>query len=131
MDVVCIGGDGWDGIEEDYMDVAEGHYFANHYAKSDEAPVVQNFIKAYEAKIGKTPNALAALSYDAVKIMAAAMKTAGSTESQAVIDALGKTDFDGVTGHVTFNEDGDPNKSISIIQIKDGDLTLVTKVANK
>jgi branched-chain amino acid transport system substrate-binding protein len=131
LDVVCIGGDGWDGIEIDYADVAEGHYFVNHYSKTDPADIVQNFITAYEAKWNKTPNALAALGYDATKIMAEAIKNAGSTDAAAIVEKLAATDMDGVAGHVTFNEDGDPNKSISIIQVISGEHVLAGKVEAK
>lgn len=129
LDVVCVGVDGWDGIEEDYADVAEGHYFVNHYAKTDEAEIVQNFITAYETKWDATPNALAALGYDAAYIMATALEKAGSEEAEAIIAALAETDSEGVTGHITFDENGDPQKSISVIQIVDGAHVLAAKVS--
>lgn len=131
MDVVAIGGDGWDGIEGDYAAVAEGHYFANHYAKTDEAAVVQDFIKAYEEKFGSSPNALAALAYDSTFIMKSAIEAAGSTDSAAIIKALAATDLSGVTGNVTFDKNGDPIKSISIIQILNGEHVLAAKVLGK
>ena len=129
LTMIPIGGDGWDGIEGDYADVAEGAYFANHYAKTDEAEIVQNFIKAYEAEYGSTPNALAALGYDSTYIMAEAIQRAGSTEHQAIIDELNKTDRDSVAGHVKFDENGDPIKSISMIQIVNGEHVLAAKVS--
>lgn len=128
IEVIAMGGDGWDGIEYDYADVAEGHYFVNHYAKTDPAEIVQSFITAYEAKWSKSPNALAALGYDSTKIMADAIKRAGTTESAAVVAALAATDMDGVAGHVTFDENGDPNKSITIIQVIDGEHVVAGKV---
>ena len=57
LDIPFIGGDGWDGIEQDYADVAEGSYFGNHYAKSDPAQGVQDFVSNYEAAYGESPNA--------------------------------------------------------------------------
>ncbi len=128
IDVVCIGGDGWDGIELDYAEVAEGHFFVNHYAKTDPNPMVQNFIAAYEARWNKTPNALAALGYDATFIMVKAIEAAGSTDYAAVVEALAKTDTEAVTGHITFDENGDPQKSISVIQVVNGDHVLVDLV---
>lgn len=128
LTMIPIGGDGWDGIEADYADVAEGAYFANHYAKTDEAEIVQNFIAAYEAEYGSSPNALAALGYDSTYIMAEAIGRANSTDHQAIIDELNKTDRDSVTGHVAFDANGDPIKSISMIQIVGGEHKLVAKV---
>jgi branched-chain amino acid transport system substrate-binding protein len=131
LDVVCIGGDGWDGIEADYAAVVEGHYFVNHYAKTDEAEIVQNFISAYETKWDASPNALAALGYDATYMMADALTEAGSTEADAIIAALSGIEADGVTGHITFDENGDPNKSISVIQVVDGQHVLKAKVSGE
>lgn len=129
LDVACIGGDGWDGIEADYADVAEGHYFVNHYAKTDESAVVQDFISAYESKYSSSPNALAALAYDSTHIMSRAIKAAGSTDADAIISALAKTNVDGVTGHITFDENGDPKKSLTVIQIVDGKHKVAAKVS--
>ena len=127
-DVACLGGDGWDGIIDDYAVEAEGFYFANHYATDDESAIVQDFIAAYEAEFGETPNALGALAYDAVYIMAAAIDAADSLESEAIVTALAGSDREGVTGHVTFDDNGDPQKSVSMIQVVDGAYTLFDKV---
>ncbi len=127
-DIPCLGGDGWDGIINDYAVESEGFFFANHYATDDESAVVQDFIAAYEAEYGETPNALGALAYDAVYIMAAAIDAADSTDSDAIIAALAQTDKEGVTGHVTFDENGDPQKSVSMIQVVDGAYKLYGKV---
>jgi len=131
LDMPVIGPDGYDGIEEDYADVAEGVYFTNHFAKTDEAEIVQNFISNYEAKWDRSPTALAALGYDAAYIMAEAIERAGSTDGEAIVNALNETEIDGVTGHIVFDENGDPQKSISIIQLIDGELTLADKVSSK
>jgi branched-chain amino acid transport system substrate-binding protein len=131
LDMPVIGPDGYDGIEEDYADVAEGVYFTNHFAKTDEAEIVQNFISNYEAKWDRSPTALAALGYDAAYIMAEAIERAGSTDGEAIVNALNETEIDGVTGHIVFDENGDPQKSISIIQLIDGELTLADKVSAK
>jgi len=129
LDVVAMGADGWDGIEGDYADVAEGHYFTNHFAKTDESEIVQNFLSNYNEKWGSDPTALSALGYDAVYMMAKAIENAGSTDSQAIVDALAAIEIDGVTGNIVFDENGDPLKSISIIQVIDGKHVLADKVS--
>jgi len=127
--VPFVGGDGWDGIEADYADVAEGFYFANHYAKTDEATVVQDFVTNYEAEFGEAPNALAALAYDAVYAMAAAMEEAGSTDSADVVAALQTLDYqNAVTGSISFDANGDPIKAVTIIKVVDGEHVVETKV---
>lgn len=129
LEMPFIGGDGWDGIEADYAAVAEGNYFANHYAKTDEAAVVQDFVANYTAEYGEAPNALAALAYDAVYAMAAAMEDAGSTDYEAVVAALSALDYqNAVTGSIKFDSNGDPIKSITIIKVVDGVHVVETKV---
>lgn len=128
IDAVLLGGDGWDGVEADYADVVEGYYFASHYAKTDSAEIVQNFISAYETKWDKTPNSFGALAYDAANIMFETIKKAGSTDGKAIVDALEAIEFEGVTGHVTFDENGDPYKSISMIKMENGQHVLTAKV---
>ena len=88
---------------------------------------MQSFIAAYEAKYESTPNMFAAQAYDAAAILFAALEqvdeslTVGSDEyKEAVIAALNATDMECVTGHVTYDELNNPEKSAAIIQIKDG-----------
>lgn len=120
VEATLIGADGWDGVLGVSPESVEGAYFANHYAKDDPDEVVQAFIADYTAKYDEAPNALAALGYDAAYIMFQAIESAGSVDKAAIIDAMAATEIDGVTGHIVFDEDGNPEKSISIITIKDG-----------
>jgi len=123
------GVDGTDGVLEiDGADVSvfDGIYFSNHYTTDDPSEVVQNFIADYQEAYGQTPNALAALGYDAAMILFDAIKRAGVYEPsaenwQAIIDALYQTDMQCVTGHITYDEgNGTPNKSTKVITIEDG-----------
>ncbi|MDI9497890.1 MAG: ABC transporter substrate-binding protein [Bacillota bacterium] len=132
LNVPLLGGDGWDGIltqtAEDNPKEADGNYFTNHYATSDESPIVQDFLKAFEAKYNEVPISFSALGYDAAHILAAAIERAGSTDKDAIVAALNQTDYEGVTGHITFDENGDPLKPISIIEVVDGAYKLITKI---
>lgn len=130
LNIPIIGGDGWDGVEEDYSDVAEGHYFGNHYAKSDPDQKVQDFVNNYTDKFGESPNALAALAYDAVYAMVAAFEAAGETDSVEVVAALQSLELDGlVTGDLMFDNNGDPVKAVTMIQLVDGQHVVVEKVS--
>ena len=48
----------------------ENCYFSNHYSKDDKSERTQTFVKAYMSEYGKPPSGLAALGYDAMKIIA-------------------------------------------------------------
>lgn len=126
-----LGVDGTDGvlaIEGTDVSVFDGMYFANHYSADSDSPVTQAFIKEYTDKYGATPNALAALGYDGAMIVCDALervnndgvKIDGESSYEAIIEALRATEVDGVTGHITFDENNNPIKTLSIIQIKDG-----------
>lgn len=129
IESILLGGDGWDGIQDEYAVEAEGYFFGSHYSTTDEDPIVQDFIKAYKAEFEETPNALGALAYDATNVLANAFKVAGSTDADEIVAALKVTDQDAVCGHITFDKNGDTIKAISIITIKDGNLELETKVS--
>ncbi len=127
-----LGADGWDGVldvvDASNMSAVEGSYFCNHYATDDQSEVVQNFLQSYEKKYNETPKSFSALGYDTAKILAAAIEKAGSTEWSAIVEALKGTDYNGVTGHITFDADGNPIKDVSIITIADGKYTLDSKL---
>ncbi len=129
-DTILLGGDGWDGmhtIAED-TSVVENSYFCSHFSLEDPDPVVQDFVNAYKTKYGENPTAFSALGYDAANIMMNAIETAGNTDSKDIIKAIQNTEYQGVTGNIKFDENGDPIKGVSIIQIQDGQYKLFDKI---
>lgn len=128
LDATFIGGDGWDGVIGKIDDeIIQDSYFSNHYATDDESEVVQGFIKNYEEEYGEKPNAFAALGYDAVTTMLEAIKEAGSTDKEAVIEALSNIELDLVSGKTKFDEVGNPIKEVTIIKIDGGENKLEIK----
>lgn len=117
-----VGGDGWD--SPDLVKIGgtavENGYFTNHFSKDDPRPIVQEFVKKYQAKFGKVPDALAALAYDAMVIMLDAIKRAGSTDPEKIKKALTETNINVVSGLITFDKNRNPVKSAVIIAIKNG-----------
>jgi len=114
-----LGGDGWDSADLYKVggDAIDGGYFSNHYSADDTSPMVVEFRKQYEAKYNGTPDALAALAYDAAKIMFAAIEKAGSTDGAKIKDALKATDADFVSGHVSFDENRNPIKGAVVMKV--------------
>ena len=53
---------------------------------------------------------------------------AGSLDKEAVIAAMKEAEIDGVTGHITFDENGDPIKSVAITTFENGEAKLDTKI---
>jgi branched-chain amino acid transport system substrate-binding protein len=127
-----IGGDGWDSPELVQVggDAVEGCYFSNHFSNQSTDPQVVAFVQNYRKKYGEDPDAMAALSYDSVNLLADAMKRAGTTDPAKVTAALAATkDFSGVTGKITFDEHRNPIKPAVILQVKGGKFNYVESVA--
>ncbi len=122
-----LGGDGWDSDELDFATM-EGGYFTNHYSPEDTRPIVVQWVKDYQAKYGAVPDALATLSYDATKILLAAIAKANSNDPVAIRDAVKSISASVVSGDITFDENGNPIKSAAILQIKDGKQKFITSV---
>lgn len=122
-----MGGDGWDSAKllEIGGAAMEGNYYCNHYSTQDTREIVQNFVKKFREKYNEVPDAIAALSYDATRILIEAIKRAGTTDGPKLRDAMAATkDFDGVTGTITINNERNATKSAVILTIKDGKLDL-------
>ncbi len=128
-----LGADGTDGVLSiegaDYA-VFEGMYFPNHYAADDPTEIVVNFRKNFEELYGGAPNAFAALGYDSAKIMYenAGIELGANEESYAAtIEQLKATDLVGLTGQITFDENNNPIKEVSIIKIENGQYNFFMK----
>ena len=123
MDIPFIGSDGWDGVLGTVTDVTtvEGAVFLSPFLASD--PAVADFVEAYEAAYNATPDQFAADGYDTVYVIKAAMEQAGSIESADLIAAMTEIQVDGVTGSVTFDATGEPNKAAKFVKIVDGEYT--------
>ena len=107
-------------------------YYAGHFTPNSEDPKVQDFLKAYEEKFGVEADSFAALAYDAANLVLAAVETAGTTDSKAVTEAIAKTtDFEGVTGTFSLDENHNPVKSTFVIELQDGEEAGNTVVSPK
>lgn len=126
-----LGGDGWDGVLKEFAENAEGAYYASHFSNKDTEKRVKEFVDAYQAKYDELPSSFAALGYDAMYMMEQAIKEAGEADGQKIQEKLAAIDYNGVTGHLRFDENGDPSsKTVTIIKVVDGQATIEAKVAN-
>jgi branched-chain amino acid transport system substrate-binding protein len=118
-----LGGDGWDAPELWDLggDALNGSYISNHYSAEDPSPAIQQFVREYKMRYGNlTPDAHAALAYDAMRVLAAAIERAGSTDGPKLRDALAQTrNFAGVTGLITINEERNAIKPAVVLKLQD------------
>jgi branched-chain amino acid transport system substrate-binding protein len=136
-----LGADAWGG--GDLMglcgDDCKGYYFSTHYAAKVAKGATKAFIDEYNAAYGKTPDDVAALTWDSIGLMVQAIKDTGGlsgdikADRTKVKDALAKVkDFPGITGGMTFTSEGDPNKCAVIVQInQDGEFAFHKSVCPK
>jgi branched-chain amino acid transport system substrate-binding protein len=128
-----IGGDGWDSPDLDAV-AAAGGFFTNHYSPTEAREAVQVFVKNYGAKYKddkgnpKTPDALAALGYDATNIMLASIAKVGADDPEKVKDTIASGTFDAVSGKITFDAFHTPIKPVTVIAVKDGKAQFYSQV---
>jgi len=124
INVPFLGSDAWSTEELIKMcgGECEGFYFCNHYSPDTKNPATRKFIETYTARYGKTPDDVAALTYDAFGLLREAVVKSGRLDRQAVRDSLARiTEYKGVTGEMRFLPGSrDPIKGGVIMQIKNG-----------
>ena len=98
--------------------VVEGSVFVNHYSPDDAN--VKAWAAKYTETYGMDPNAFSVLAYDSMNILLEAITAAGTTDSAAVVAAMQATSYDGLLGHLEFDENGDPIKDVAYVTIQDG-----------
>jgi branched-chain amino acid transport system substrate-binding protein len=130
--VPLMGGDGWDSpmLTQIGGTALEGNFFTNHFSTEDQSPIIQDFIREFNRRFNRDPDGMAALGYDAAKVLLDAMVRSGSTEPAKVRDALATTkDFQGVTGKITIDENRNANKSVVVLTIKENGFHYVETIA--
>jgi len=127
-----LGGDGWDAPQLWELGGASlnGNYISNHYSVDDPSPAIKKFVADYKGRYNMLPDALAALGYDSMKVLADAIKRAGTTENVKLRDAIGQTkNFPGVTGQITIDQDRNAVKPAVVLKLQDLKFVYETTIA--
>jgi branched-chain amino acid transport system substrate-binding protein len=96
-------------------------YAAVPYASTIEGEANRKFVESYAKAYRKQPGKYGAAGYNAVNIVAQAIGRAGSTESEAIREALAKTDYEAPNGHYRFTPKGQAyGFSAVLVQIRGG-----------
>lgn len=126
-----LGGDGWDSskLGEIAGSSIEGCFYSNHYSHEDPNPRVQDFIRKYKERHSQIPDGLAALGYDAARILFESMKRTEALDGKSLAAELAKTnEFDGVTGKISIDAERNAVKPAVILEMKDGKPKFVTTI---
>ena len=123
-----VGSDSWGSAETVTLCGSEcyGLTFSTHYAAAGAQGATKEFIDRYQQKHGYVPDDVAALTWDAIRLAQQAIESIGTltgdiaADRKAVRDKLAAVkDFEGITGNMTFTEEGDPIKCAVIVRISD------------
>ena len=123
-----VGSDSWGSAETVKLCGKDcyGLFFSTHYAAAGATGATKAFIDRYNKAHGYVPDDVGALTWDSLLIVQQAIQNCGKItgtigkDRQCVRDALAKIkEFDGITGKMTFTEEGDPIKCAVIVKISD------------
>lgn len=123
-----VGSDSWGSAETVTLCGKDcyGLFFSTHYAAAGAQGATKEFIERYEKKYGYTPDDVAALTWDSLRLVQTAIENSGKitgkikNDRKAVRDALAQIkNYKGITGDMTFTEEGDPIKCAVIVRISD------------
>lgn len=130
IDMPIVGSDSWGDPQllELCGDGCNGYYFSTHYVASGATGATKDFIDKFEARHGEIPSDVGALTWDSMRIVEQALMNCGQitgdleADRQCIRDGMAEIeDFDGITGNMTFDEQGDPIKCAVIVKIENGE----------
>jgi branched-chain amino acid transport system substrate-binding protein len=120
---VLLGADGWNDPQLFQLggDALDGAYITSHYSADDPTQTVRDFTSAYKKRYGSAPDQTAARAYDAMNVLADALKRAGTSDAAKLRDAIAQTSkFSGVTGTITINAERNASKPTVIFKLQGG-----------
>ncbi|MFZ6029310.1 MAG: ABC transporter substrate-binding protein [Chloroflexota bacterium] len=98
--------------------LANGIHVVSYFHPEDDRPQIQQFVQAFEECYGTRPDVWAAQVCNAIELLAYAIETAGTLNSQKVAALLrGAMDWPGVTGPHTFDAKGDVTSKPVILTV--------------
>ncbi len=122
------GGDAWDAVDPT-LPVLDGAIYSTHWFAEVETPTSKAFVNAYQKAYGELPNPTAALSYDALMLIVAAIRAKNAVSTEAIAGGLQSlSGYDGVTGVISYAQGGDPIKNVVIMRIENQKRVFVTTI---
>jgi branched-chain amino acid transport system substrate-binding protein len=116
-----------------------GQFFSTHYAAAGATGATKEFIDKYNAKYGYVPDDVAALTWDAVMMVSQAIQNSGKVDGNVKTmrtlirdNLVAMKNFEGITGSMHFDEQGDPVKCAVVVEIDvNSQFTFVESVCPK
>ena len=129
LTIPIIGNDGWS--DPQLLELCgtdcDGTFYGAHYIAAGATGATKEFIDAFQARTGEIPSDVGALTWDAMRLAAQAIQNCGDLTGELDVNRecvrVGLTairDFEGITGRMSFDDEGDPIKCMVIATIEDG-----------
>lgn len=137
LDIPIMGSDSWSDPQtlELCGEDCEGTFFSAHYVPAGATGATKEFIDAYEEQYGEIPGDVAALTWDAMQIVVEGIINCGEitgdveTDRECIRDGMAAIDsLEGITGTMSFDDEGDPVKCAVIARISDGEFVFHKEV---
>jgi branched-chain amino acid transport system substrate-binding protein len=120
-----LSGDGWSGVTADVA-ASEGVYVAVPFVGNEPGEAVARFVAAFQARYHEAPADDGALAYDAVYVLAGAIRSRGASRNAIRAALAGLTTdraYQGVTGPIAFDAAGDrAGRSFVVTRVHRGEL---------
>jgi len=128
INTTFLGGSAWDdrarflGVLEGSA-VLDGSYYPTNFSVATQDADVQEFVQGYMELYDSPPDGIAASGYDAMRLLAQAIETAGSLDQAAVRNAFAEIkDYKGATSISHYDANRHPVKSLAIQTIQNGEV---------
>ncbi|MEX1018388.1 MAG: ABC transporter substrate-binding protein [Litorilinea sp.] len=137
ISIPLVGSDSWGDPQllELCGSACDGYFFSTHYVASGATGATAEFIDKFSERHGEIPSDVGALTWDSMSLVVAALENCGTItgdlaqDRACVRDGMAAiSDFVGITGEMTFDEQGDPVKCAMIVQIQDGEVMFYESV---
>lgn len=129
--IPIVGSDSWGDPQllELCGDACDGFFYSTHYVASGATGATKEFIDKFNARHGEIPSDVGALTWDSMQLVVQALQNCGAISGNleedrtCIRDGMAAiSDFEGITGTMTFDEQGDPIKCAVIVQIQGGEV---------
>ena len=102
-------------------DDAEGVVLGTSFFYGSDNEQVKSFTEKYTEAYGSEPSTFAAQIYDATYAILYAIENGQSADRADIVTNLASTDFQGITGRITFDEEGNCPKQQVLLEISNGE----------
>lgn len=121
--VHLLGGAGWDhpALLTGGAQGLEGAVYVNGFFAKSTNFTIRDFVSTFQASYGVEPTLLEAYAFDTTRLLGEVLKDNPTTERLEIQKSLArKRNFSGVTGNISFDDDGDARRRLSVMTIEGG-----------